>query len=86
MDTQALPTERYRNLYARAMTGKAPKAAIKCFCAMCMGWSLEEAKRCTAPACPLFRYFPGVSRPQKRTEPGKTPPQLAKFAFRGKAR
>ncbi len=52
--------ERFRNLYARAMSGKSRLAAIKCFCVQCMGWSKAEVDRCTAPTCPLYSYRPRI--------------------------
>jgi hypothetical protein len=48
--------DRFQTVYRRAMKGTSRKAAIKAFCAMCMGWSLSEVRHCTAPDCPLFPY------------------------------
>jgi hypothetical protein len=64
---------RYRPLYERAMSGKSRKAAIAAFCLECVGWSLAEVRRCTAPNCPLFPYvrrgFPSAGS----TRRGRTP-------------
>ncbi len=46
--------------YLRAMQGRAPKAAVKAMCQLCMGWADYRAavNACTSPACPLFPYRP----------------------------
>ena len=47
---------KYRSLYRRAWAGKSRKAAIRVFCLECVGWSEDEVRRCTAPACPLYEF------------------------------
>lgn len=53
--------EKYQKLYARAVKGNA-KAAIRCHCLMCVGWSLREVNLCTATACPLYSLRSKVSQ------------------------
>jgi len=50
-----------RPAYLRAMNGKSRTAAIRPFCAECMGSEglPDSVRSCTAPACPLFPYRPG---------------------------
>lgn len=43
-------------VYRRVMGGHSPKAAIRMFCAMCVGWERGAVEECTAPDCPLFPY------------------------------
>ena len=45
-----------RRSYLHALRGKAPKTAIRDFCAMCIGWIPGEVKACSDPACPLYPY------------------------------
>lgn len=47
---------KYQAMYRRAWTGKSRKAAIRAHCLECVGYSEEEVRLCTAPACPLFEY------------------------------
>jgi len=47
---------KYRNLYRRAYAAKSRKAAIRAHCLECCGWSADEVRRCTSPACPLFQF------------------------------
>lgn len=54
--------ETMRRTYLRAVSGKSKPAAIKAFCAECVGWDREEVRLCTAPACPLFPYRPFMGR------------------------
>ncbi len=51
--------DRYRRLYDRAMGGRSRQAAIRANCLMCVGWSTEEVRRCTARNCPLYPYRKG---------------------------
>ena len=53
------------NAYLKAMRGRAPKAAIKAFCEMCMGWEdrIVQISGCTDPACPLYPYRPYKNTP-----------------------
>lgn len=46
----------FRPIYIRAMAGKSRKAAIYCFCTMCMGYTRVGVRECTAPYCPLYPY------------------------------
>jgi len=54
--------ETMRRTYLRAVSGKSKPAAIRAFCAECVGWEREEVRRCTAPACPLYPYRPFMGR------------------------
>ena len=47
---------KYRALYAKAMSGKSRRAAVRAHCLMCVGWVPEEVTKCTAPNCPLYPY------------------------------
>ena len=47
---------KYRDLYRRAYAGKSRKAAIRAHCLECVYWSIEEVRRCTDPACPLYEF------------------------------
>ena len=54
----AIP-QKYRNIYIKAFSGKAsPRQAIKAFCLECVYWQKEEIRKCTCPACPLYRLRP----------------------------
>ena len=44
---------KYRKLYEKGRAGKA-KAAIRCYCLMCVGWEPMEVEQCTATGCPLY--------------------------------
>ena len=48
--------KKYRQLYRRAWERKSRKAAIRAFCLECDGWSENEVRLCTAPACPLYEF------------------------------
>lgn len=50
--------ETMRRTYLRAVGGKSKPAAIRAFCAECVGWVRDEVRLCTAPACPLYPYRP----------------------------
>lgn len=54
--------ETMRRTYLRAVSGRSKPAAIRAFCAECVGWDREEVRRCTAPACPLYPYRPFMGR------------------------
>ena len=54
--------ETMRRTYLRAVSGKSKPAAIKAFCAECVGWDRDEVRLCTAPACPLYPYRPFMGR------------------------
>jgi len=47
---------KFRGLYKRAWAGASRKAAVRAFCLECVGWSEDEVRRCTAPACPLYEF------------------------------
>jgi len=46
--------------YIEAVGGDSRAAAVKAFCYECCGWQREEVAACTALACPLYAYRPGV--------------------------
>ena len=52
-----MPTD-YQRTYMRAMTGKSRQAAMDAFCQMCVCWQREEVRKCSDPACPLYRHRP----------------------------
>ncbi len=48
-----------RQAYRRAATGlSSPKAAIRAFCYMCIGYERLEITKCSAYGCPLWCYRP----------------------------
>jgi len=47
---------KFRALYRKAWAGESRKAAIRAMCLECVGYSPEEVRRCTAPACPLYEF------------------------------
>lgn len=48
-----------KRLLASCWAKKAsPRAAIKAFCAECVGYDRDAVAGCTAYACPLWRYRP----------------------------
>lgn len=47
---------KYQRLYEKAMSGKSRRAAMRCHCLMCVGWSASEVDLCTARTCPLYPY------------------------------
>jgi hypothetical protein len=47
---------KYREMYQRAMTGRAREASVRTFCLMCVGWLYKEVQACTDPRCPLYPY------------------------------
>jgi len=61
--------ETMRRTYLRAVSGKSKPAAIKAFCAECVGWDREEVRRCTAPACPLYPYRPFIGKSKRAGQP-----------------
>ena len=52
--------KRYSALARRAKTSY--RDASKLFCVECVGWSPEEAKKCTANHCPLWSVNRGVAK------------------------
>ena len=68
MDRDDVPSQ-HRNVYDRAMRGKSRKAAVRCYCLMCVGWSWDEVRKCSAPACPLYLYRLGGSETKRLTPP-----------------
>lgn len=48
----------YFKTYAKAITGRSRKAAMKAQCLECYGWEREEVRNCTDLACPLYSYRP----------------------------
>lgn len=48
------------NTYLKGISGNSPKAGIKAFCAMCLGWEDHRVgiRDCTDSACPLYPYRP----------------------------
>lgn len=51
-----------RPAYLKAISGKSRNAAIRAFCAECVGWEglPNSVRHCTALACPLFSVRPGA--------------------------
>lgn len=50
---------RFRNRYLTAMRGNSRVSAIEAHCWECTGWETNPAD-CTAPACSLYSYRPGI--------------------------
>lgn len=50
--------DKYEGLYARAMSGKSRKAAMKFFCIECVGYVSGEIGKCTDKDCSLYPYRP----------------------------
>ena len=48
--------KKYRKLYDRAMSGRSRKAAMKYFCAECVGYQKGEIELCTDTGCSLYPY------------------------------
>lgn len=48
--------KKYIKLYRLAMSGRSRKAAMKFFCAECVGYNPEEVELCTSRDCPLYPY------------------------------
>jgi len=48
--------KKYQNLYKKAMSGSSRKAAMKSFCAECVGYVYSEIEQCTDVGCPLYPY------------------------------
>lgn len=60
--------------YRRVMGGRSPKAAIRLFCSMCVGWERGAVEECTAPDCPLFPYRQSVRKASgKQAKDGRSP-------------
>jgi len=47
---------KYQAMYRKAWRGTSRKSAIRAHCLECVGYSEEEVRLCTAPACPLFEF------------------------------
>lgn len=48
----------YRATYDRAVEGKSLRAAINSFCLECVCWQIDEVRKCTDLACPLYAVRP----------------------------
>jgi len=48
--------KKYKNLYEKAMKGSSRRAAMKSFCAECVGYVSKEIEKCTDVGCPLYPY------------------------------
>jgi len=48
----------YRATYDRAIKGKSLRAAINAQCLECVCWQIDEIRRCTDLACPLYAVRP----------------------------
>lgn len=54
---------KHQGIYAKALTGRSQRAAIKAYCLMkCCNWQATEVKQCTCPGCPLFFFRQGRRR------------------------
>lgn len=47
---------KYKNTYARAMSGKSRKAAMRAQCLDCVAYQEAEVALCTDRGCPLYPY------------------------------
>ena len=62
----------YRATYDKAIKGKSLRAAINAFCLECVCWQIEEIRKCTDLACPLYAVRP-YQLPQNTSEGGSAP-------------
>lgn len=53
---------RHVEVFKRAYGGKSLRAGVNAHCVECMGFDASEVAACTAYACPLFAYRPGVRK------------------------
>lgn len=69
---------KFRRLHDRALAGRSQAAAIRAHCLMCVGWQIDEVKKCTAPTCPLFAYRMTGRKIPKLPQPSEEglPPQI----------
>lgn len=47
-----------RRGYLKALAGKNPRAGIKAFCQICLGFEREAIRACSDHSCPLMPYRP----------------------------
>lgn len=48
----------YRAVYDKAVQGRSLRASINSFCLECVCWQIEEIRKCTDLACPLWAVRP----------------------------
>ena len=48
--------KKYIKMYAKAMSGKSRKIAMKMFCLECVEYDPQEVARCGDTGCPLYPY------------------------------
>jgi hypothetical protein len=56
---------KFRKLYDRATAGNSLRAAINAQCLECIHWQVDEIRRCTCLACPLYAVRPYQNKPAK---------------------
>ena len=67
----------YRACYDKAVSGKSLRASINSFCLECVCWQIEEIRKCTDLACPLFAVRPyQISQNSRHKRSGR--PELKK--------
>ncbi|HUV84261.1 MAG TPA: hypothetical protein VMV86_01045 [Methanosarcinales archaeon] len=55
---EQMPRRFMRATYKKALTGRSLRAAISSQCLECVGWQIDEVRKCTDLACPLFAVRP----------------------------
>ena len=50
--------ESFKRTYLKAVGGRSRPAAVRAFCAECMGYDREGVTECTSLACALWPYRP----------------------------
>jgi len=65
----------YRATYDKAIGGKSLRAAINAFCLECVCWQIEEIRKCTDLACPLYAVRPYQRISQSASEGRSAPPE-----------
>jgi hypothetical protein len=60
---EAIPRA-FRAVYRRAVEGGSLRAAVNAMCHECIGWHIQDIRRCSDPACPLFSVRPYQNIPQ----------------------
>ena len=67
----------YRAYYDKAVSGKSLRASINSFCLECVCWQIEEIRKCTDLACPLYAVRP-YQLPQNSRHKRSERPELKK--------
>ena len=73
--------KQYQDTLRKAQSGSR-RAAIRCYCLMCVGWARSEVECCTAPLCPLFPFRNGKWNPADVYAALKHPPKVGVLGSR----